>query len=61
MCDHLHRLDRALGRFLDQLRAVPGGALVVLTADHGGSDFPERLHSRGYPEAGPRRPAWPGA
>jgi predicted AlkP superfamily pyrophosphatase or phosphodiesterase len=60
MCDHLHRLDRALGRFLDQLRAVPGGALVVLTADHGGSDFPERLKLRGHPEAGRADPALAG-
>lgn len=54
MCEQLHRLDAALGRFLDQLKTVPGAALVVLTADHGGSDFTERLAARGYPEA--RRP-----
>lgn len=52
MCEHLHRMDAALGRFLDKVKQVPGGALVVLTADHGGSDFPERLAARGYPEAG---------
>ena len=51
MCEQMHRLDAALGRFLRQLRSVPGGALVVLTADHGGSDFPERLRARGYPDA----------
>lgn len=51
MCEQMHRLDAALGRFLDQLKSVPGGALVVLTADHGGSDFPERLFAMGYPDA----------
>lgn len=51
MCEQMHRLDAALGVFLDRLAQVPGGALVVLTADHGGSDFVERLHERGYPEA----------
>jgi predicted AlkP superfamily pyrophosphatase or phosphodiesterase len=51
MCEQQHRLDAALGAFLDRLEQVPGGALVVLTADHGGSDFVERLAARGYPQA----------
>lgn len=51
MCEQMHRLDVALGDFLDKLAQVPGGVLVVLTADHGGSDFVERLHDRGYPQA----------
>ena len=51
MCEQMRRLDAALGRLLEQVRAVPGGALLVLTADHGGSDFAERLAARGYPEA----------
>ncbi|MCV0415933.1 MAG: alkaline phosphatase family protein [Brevundimonas sp.] len=51
MCEQQHRLDEALGGFLDRLAQVPGGALVVLTADHGGSDFVERLAARGYPHA----------
>lgn len=51
MCEQQHRLDEALGGFLDRLAQVPGGALVVLTADHGGSDFVERLAVRGYPHA----------
>ena len=50
MCQQMHRMDAALGRLLDAVRRVPG-ALVVLTADHGGSDFVERLAVRGYPEA----------
>ncbi len=48
MCEQMHRLDAALGLFLNKL---PEGALVVLTADHGGSDFVERLHDHGYPHA----------
>lgn len=53
MCEQMYRLDLALGSFLDNLAAkTPGGILVVLTADHGGSDFPERQHERGYHDAG---------
>ncbi|QFU32804.1 alkaline phosphatase family protein [Brevundimonas sp. Bb-A] len=51
MCEQMLRLDAALGEFLDRLAQVPGGVLVVLTADHGGSDFVERLHDHGYPHA----------
>ncbi|AQR62889.1 phosphodiesterase [Brevundimonas sp. LM2] len=51
MCDQMHRLDVALGAFLDRVAQVPGGALVVLTADHGGNDFPERQSTRGFAEA----------
>ena len=51
MCDHLLRLDDRLGAFLDSLDKVKGQVLVVLAADHGGSDFPERLAQQGY-EAG---------
>ncbi|WP_426042814.1 alkaline phosphatase family protein [Brevundimonas sp. TWP2-3-4b1] len=50
MCQQMHRMDAALARLLDAVKQVPG-ALVVLTADHGGSDFVERLAARGYPEA----------
>lgn len=52
MCEQLLRMDEALGAFLGKVAAVPGGAIVVLTADHGGSDFPERMHDRGANEAG---------
>lgn len=51
MCDQMHRLDKALGAFLDRLAEVPGGVLVVMTADHGGNDFPERQSTRGFSEA----------
>jgi arylsulfatase A-like enzyme len=52
MCEQLLRMDEALGAFLGKVAAIPGGAVVVLTADHGGSDFPERMHDRGASEAG---------
>jgi predicted AlkP superfamily pyrophosphatase or phosphodiesterase len=51
MCEQQHRLDEALAGFLDRLAQVPGGVLLVLTADHGGSDFVERLAVHGYPHA----------
>jgi predicted AlkP superfamily pyrophosphatase or phosphodiesterase len=51
MCEQMFRLDTALGTLFDALKDVPGGVVVVLTADHGGSDFPERLAMRGYPDA----------
>ena len=51
MCEQQHRLDEALAGFLDKLAQVPGGALVVLTADHGGSDFVERSAAQGFPHA----------
>lgn len=55
MCDQIARLDARLGRFLQTLQAVHGQVLVVLTADHGGSDFPERLSAQG--QEGERLPA----
>jgi predicted AlkP superfamily pyrophosphatase or phosphodiesterase len=48
MCDQLGQLDARLGEFLDSLSKVKGQVLVVLAADHGGSDFPERLAEQGY-------------
>lgn len=51
MCDQLARLDASLGRFLADLRKSAPEALVVVTADHGAADFPERLAERGYPSA----------
>ncbi len=52
MCEQMLRLDAALGVFLDKLATIPGGVIVTLTADHGGSDFPERSSVEGYPAAG---------
>ncbi|ALL13714.1 alkaline phosphatase family protein [Caulobacter henricii] len=51
MCDQIARLDEGLGEFLDRVGKAKGGVLVVLSADHGGADMPERLHEEGY-EAG---------
>ncbi|MDB5456447.1 MAG: alkaline phosphatase family protein [Caulobacter sp.] len=48
MCDQIARLDAGLGRFLTEVAKAKGGVLVVLAADHGGSDFPERLKAQGY-------------
>ena len=48
MCDQIARLDDRLGAFLKSLDKVKGGVLVVLAADHGGADFPERLAGEGY-------------
>ncbi len=49
MLDNLRRLDKGLGAFLDRLAAKVPGLWVVLTADHGASDFPERLQAQGIP------------
>lgn len=57
MCEQMYRLDAALGVFLDRLTQVPGRVVVVLTADHGGSDFPERSHERGFEDAVRGEPA----
>ena len=48
MCDHVHRLDSQLGEFLEFLDGLGSKVLVVITGDHGGSDFPERLQRQGY-------------
>ena len=49
--DHLLRLDRWLGHFLDSLSTqVPEGRiLLVLTADHGVTSFPEYAQAHGRP------------
>lgn len=49
MKDQIHRLDQRLGTFLDSLRKRVPGVWVVLTADHGCADIPERLHRQGIP------------
>ncbi len=51
MCEQMHRLDETIGRILSDLdhRKVP--YLVVLSADHGGSDFTERMQVQGFPGA----------
>ncbi len=48
MCEQMYRLDAALGKLFADLDALKAPYVVVLTADHGGSDFTERLAKRGY-------------
>jgi predicted AlkP superfamily pyrophosphatase or phosphodiesterase len=48
MCEQLHRLDAVVGRLLSEIDALGVPYLVVLTADHGGTDFTERLAAQGY-------------
>src|SRR5437588_11305874 len=51
--DQVVRLDRSLGLFLQQLfvRYGSGGVLLVLTADHGVTPFPERSRAEGHRDA----------
>lgn len=49
MRDQLHRLDRTVGRLLDDIRRRDPEAWVVLSADHGGMDLPEALAEYGFP------------
>jgi predicted AlkP superfamily pyrophosphatase or phosphodiesterase len=46
MCNQLLALDQALGRFLDRLDRSGVAYAVMLSADHGGHDIPERNRSR---------------
>ncbi|PYO95901.1 MAG: hypothetical protein DMD60_12450, partial [Gemmatimonadetes bacterium] len=48
--DQVVRLDRYLGRFLEQLfvRYGRNNVLVVLTADHGVTPYPERARALGH-------------
>jgi hypothetical protein len=51
MCIQLHQLDAALGDFFARLDARGIDYGVVLTADHGGFDMPERLRQQALPQA----------
>lgn len=51
MCLQLHELDQALGHFFADLDSRGLDYAVVLTADHGGTDVPERLREASDPEA----------
>lgn len=51
MCIQLHQLDTALGEFFAALDARGIDYAVVLTADHGGFDLPERLRQQALPQA----------
>jgi len=52
MCTQQAALDQTVGRILAALDATGVPYAVVLTADHGGYDVPERHAQRGVPEAG---------
>ena len=47
MCEHLLAVDAALGRFLAELDSSGVDYVVMLTADHGGLDIPERSREEG--------------
>src|SRR5215469_12430191 len=49
MQDLIRRLDRRLGIFLARVQHGKKRVVVVLSADHGGLDFAERLRSQGIP------------
>lgn len=51
MCLQLHSLDRELGDFFALLDRNGIDYAVVLTADHGGMDIPERLREKGVKAA----------
>lgn len=51
MCLNLLSLDRSLGDFFRVLDAERIDYAVVLTADHGGMDIPERLRTKGVTRA----------
>jgi predicted AlkP superfamily pyrophosphatase or phosphodiesterase len=51
MCIQLLALDRALGDFFRQLDATGVDYAVMLTADHGGHDIPERIDQHGVTDA----------
>jgi len=51
MCLQLLALDRALGAFFATLDRAGIDYVVVLTADHGGLDLPERAREQGLPDA----------
>ncbi|MEO0440926.1 MAG: alkaline phosphatase family protein [Pseudomonadota bacterium] len=51
MCIQMAQLDRNIGLFFDHLDAAAIDYMVVLTADHGGHDLPERLRLQGIADA----------
>ena len=51
MCLQMHALDKTIGSLLDVLDARGVNYAVVLTADHGGFDLPERLVQQGLSQA----------
>ena len=58
MLDQIRRLDLRLGVFLDRVQAGGRTVVVVLSADHGGLDFAERLQDQGIPARRLDADAW---
>ncbi|WP_407668194.1 alkaline phosphatase family protein [Novosphingobium rosa] len=52
MCVQMAQLDAQLGAFFNRLDAMGLDYAVMLSADHGGLDTPERLAEQGLPRAG---------
>jgi len=57
MCIQLLALDKELGEFFRKLDATGVDYVVMLTADHGGVDIPERLREHASPSAARVDPA----
>jgi predicted AlkP superfamily pyrophosphatase or phosphodiesterase len=57
MCIQMAQIDTALGSFFDRLDKAGIDYLVVLTADHGGHDLPERIRENAIGEASRVDPA----
>jgi hypothetical protein len=51
MCIQMAELDKSIGRLLARLDQLRIDYAVVLSADHGGFDAPERLDQQAYPRA----------
>ncbi|HZO22600.1 MAG TPA: alkaline phosphatase family protein [Steroidobacteraceae bacterium] len=51
MCAQLLQVDEDVGRILTALDATHQPYIVMLTADHGGADLPERDDIHGFPDA----------
>ena len=51
MCVQMHEMDQSLGTFFARLDKLGIDYAVVLTADHGGLDLPERLDEQAAPDA----------
>lgn len=57
MCIQMLALDRTLGRLFARLDEEHVDYVVMLTADHGGHDLPERIDQQGDPNAARSDPA----
>lgn len=51
MCEQMYLLDELMGKLLARLDKLGVNVVLAFSADHGGTDFPERLAHRGFPEA----------